>query len=184
LACSVYAGYGSTSLNLTLLGSEIIFSSISAKKPVNDFFWSLERVSITLGWASSLTVPVDEQNTTVDSAIYATMNDVLSPDEQDPEHPAYFHEALLASLVANGIGRFGFSGRIIGLDASNDSFTLSDKVNKDWLSGSDHNVFGVNDADTRGLCQLVIRSNISGLSYSLDGAPINIALLSCSISFM
>lgn len=177
LTCSVYAGYGSASLNLTLLGSDMIFSSIPAKKSVNDFLWSLERVSITLDWVSSLAVPVDGQNITVDSAIYETMNDVLSPDDQDPEHPAYFHEALLASLVANGIGRFGFSARIVGFNASNQSFTLSDEVNKDWLSGSNHNIFGVNDADTRGLYQLVIRSNVSGLSYSLHGAPIKIALV-------
>jgi hypothetical protein len=42
-----------------------------------------------MSWASSVTVPVDELNITVDSAIYATMNDVLSPDMQDLEHAEY-----------------------------------------------------------------------------------------------
>jgi hypothetical protein len=176
LACSIYAGYGSGSLNLTLLGSEIISSHIPAKQSTNDFLWSLERLNITSDWATSVTVPIRELNTTVDSAICATINDVLNPDIQDPEHPNYFHEALLASLVANGIGRFGFSTRIIGYDALNDSFELSDWLVKNWLSGSNHNIFDVQEADSRGLYKLVIRSNVQGLSYSHSGAPIKIAL--------
>jgi hypothetical protein len=188
LACSIYAGYGSGSLNLTLLGSEIISSHIPGKQPTNDFLWSLERLKVTSEWASSLTAPVDQLNITVDSAIYATMDDVLSPDMQDPEHPEYFHEALLAGLVANGIGRFGFSARIVGYDASNNSFGLSGQVVKNWLSGSNHNIFDVREADSRGLYQLVIRSNVEGLSYSLAGVPIKIALavllLYCSLELL
>jgi hypothetical protein len=162
------------SLNLTLSGSGIIYSHIS--RSINDLLWSLERVNITSDWASSLTVPVDRLNITVDSAIYATMDDVLSPDMQDPEHPGYFHEALVASLVANGIGRFSLSARIVGYDASNDSFELSYQVVKYWFCVSNHNIFNIAEADSGGLYQLVIRSNVKGLSYSLGGAPIKTAL--------
>ena len=188
LACSVYAGIGNALVNLTLSLSEIISSTIPVETSVNDFLWSLSRVEITAEWADSLIPPIEGMNTTVDSAIYSTMADVLDPDEEDPNHPAYFHEALLVSLVVNGMARVGFSERIIGLDTTNDSFAFSDAISKSWLSGSNHNIFDVDSIKRSGSYQLTIMSTVSGLAYWTDGVPIKIALavliLYCSLALI
>jgi hypothetical protein len=126
---------------------------------------------------ASLTPPLSDQNTTVDAAFYSILNENLDTNQGNSSHPAYIHEAVLASLVANGMARNGFSSGILDNPEADLPYSLPDQTNRQWLSGSDTNIFAIDPTDHRARLQLNITSTVTGLAYTTDGVPIKLAFV-------
>ena len=181
LACSIYAGWGAASVNLTASSTDIIGSEFPPFSSENAFLWSMDWVAITKEWAQSLTPPISGHNTTVDGAIYDTMVDELDPSNQDATHAAYPHEAVVASLIANGMARTGFDTPILGIH--NDT-TFSSETTEQWLTGINSNIFAVDPSTVSDRYHFIITTTITGRAYTTDGVPIKLAfavLLSYSL---
>jgi hypothetical protein len=172
VACSIYAGWAPTRINLTQ-SSEYIQSWVPPG--TNAFRWPIDWVSITSEWAASLTPPLSDQNTTVDAAFYSILNENLDTDQENSSQPAYIHEAVVASLVANGMARNGFDSGILDNPESDLPNSLPDQTNRQWLSGSNTNIFAIDPPDPGAVYPLSIVSVVSGLAYTTDGVPIKLA---------
>jgi hypothetical protein len=172
VACSIYAGWAPTRINLTQ-SSEYIQSWVPPG--TNAFRWPIDWVSITSEWAASLTPPLSDQNTTVDAAFYSILNENLDTNQENSSQPAYIHEAVLASLVANGMARNGFDSGILDNPESDLPSSLPDETNRQWLSGSNNNIFAIEPTDPGAVYPLSITSVVSGLAYTTEGIPIKLA---------
>lgn len=172
VACSIYAGWAATRINLTE-SSEYIQSWVPPG--TNAFRWPIDWVSITSEWAASLTPPLSDQNTTVDAAFYSILNENLDTNQENSSQPAYIHEAVIASLVANGMARNGFDSGILDNPESDLPTSLPDQINRQWLLGSDTNIFDLDPTDPAAVYQFSITSAVSGLAYTTDGIPIKLA---------
>ena len=181
VAWSIYAGWTPTRINLTR-SSEYIQSWIPPG--TNAFKWPIDWVSIKSEWAASLTPSLSDQNTTVDAAFYSILNENLDTDQENSSHPAYIHEAVLASLVANGMARNGFDSGILDNPEPDIPWSLPDQTNRQWLSGSNNNIFAIEPAHPGSVYRLSVVSVVSvvsGLAYTTDGVPIKLAFAALPI---
>jgi hypothetical protein len=127
VACSIYAGWTPTRINLTR-SSEYIQSWVLLG--TDAFSWPIDWVSITSEWAVSLTLLLSEQNINVDAAFYSILNENLDTDQENSSQPTYIHEAILASLVTNGMARNEFDSGIPDNPEADLPFSLPDQTNR------------------------------------------------------
>jgi hypothetical protein len=179
VACSIYAGWGTTFVNLTSTSEYIQTALAPFGSSINDFLWSIDWVSISSAWAAYLTPSLSDLHGTVDAAIYSTLGENLYTKNENSSHPAYIHEAVLGSLIANGMARNCFSCGIVHNaedSQSGLSITLSDKSIKQWLTGQNRNPLNIDANDPLAGYSITVDSTITGVVYTTDHAPVKLAI--------
>ena len=99
------------------------------------------------------------------------MGEELDPCVTDPDHPAYIHEAVLASLVANGMARNGYWAAAFG---QNDDSLPTNQSIISWLPGRGHDLYDIDPEVAGGGDRLDITSSVEGLAYSTSDVVVKI----------
>jgi hypothetical protein len=79
------------------------------------------------------------------------------------------------------MARNGFDSGILDNPESDLPSSLPDQTNRQWLSGSNNNIFAIKPTDPGAVYRLSIVSVVSGLAYTTHGVPIKLAFAALSI---
>lgn len=143
--------------------------------------WSLPSVHLSKAWAESLSPLTDVQNRTVADNLLRLLpittnvcpaNGSYPQDTSELQSPVsrpFMHERLLASLVANGMAHVAGATELWQWDPANSD------PNFRWISYSSKSNKDQNQAVPPGIV-LTLHGRLSGYAWSLDGAPVKVAL--------
>lgn len=166
---------------LNYMTAGVVENFISPQSPSTLPQWSLPSIQLSKAWAESLSPLTDVQNRTVADNLLRLLpvtNNICPangsysqdlPVLQFPDSRPFMHERLLASLVANGMSHAAGVTEEWGLDPANSD------PNFRWTFYSSYFNKSKNQAVPPGII-LVLHGQLLGYAWSLDGAPIKLAL--------
>jgi hypothetical protein len=182
-ACTVGARWGNTTaqLQITSDGLNSVSANIASKLSTTSLEtipqWSESPIHISLEWANSLNQPTSVQNRTLADNLLRDLpiTDNLCPwnatyglDAQGfPRSRAYMHEALVSSLLANGISH---------------SAGASEQWWKRMIGGEEvweHDVFPSGDLEQKKSPPAMVlgfQGSLKGYAWTMEGVPIKLAI--------
>lgn len=179
-ACSIDSRFANVTLKASrdsithVLGAPDGYDDYGTFQPAN------RPVKISAEWAEYLNPVIsafDEKNDTVFSTLASTAGLWTSEGTTDPEWFPIIVENILATLVANGIGRTNFNqtiqGNLVGLDDPSDPWSLGEWVRqilpKSGRLGYGGSAFDISETDKKNSPQFVLKVHILGYAYSPKG---------------
>ena len=195
--CNVGAGWGSSTINLTTLGSDIsatsskynigfrtLYSDDSSPEQngetlfqANNFgstyydppLYPAKAIEIDEDWAEYLNPWVPAQNTSVIDFLLKGMSDSVIPQEVVTQY-------IVSGLMANGLARVGFASQFQGsmkMTRDGGNRTIPDSTY--WVQGKG-DVFAVDPVESKDWVKLRVDSTIEGYSYNTRGASSKISI--------
>ncbi len=166
---------------LNAITANVVENFVSPQSPSTLPQWSLPSVQLSKAWAESLSPLTDVQNRTVADNLLRLLpvtTNVCPLNGSYPENLSelqyrdsrpFMHERLLATLVANGMSHAAGATELWRWDPAESD------PNFRWSFYSSSSNENKNQATPPGFV-LTLHGQLSGYAWSLDGAPIKLAL--------
>jgi hypothetical protein len=177
--CSIDSRFANVTLKTLRSSITQVFGDPTGYDNTGTFNPEYQPVRLSADWAQYLNplVSTMNSNTTVFSTLASTAGIWTSNQTTDPVWYPMVVENILATLIANGIGRANFNrtmvGTLIGLDDASRSWSLGAWVQqmlpKNGVLGYGGNAFDISAEDKALATQFMLKANILGYAYSPMG---------------
>jgi hypothetical protein len=189
--CSIDSRFANVTLKTLRSSTTQVFGDPVGYDNTGTFNPAYQPVRLTADWAKYLNpmVPTMDGNATVFSTLASTAVIWTSTQTTDPNWYPMIVENILATLVANGIGRANFNrtmvDTLIGLDNTFSPWSygawVQEMLPKNGVLAYGGNAFDISDEDKAGATQFVLKANILGYAYSPKGKTQVAAMIALSM---
>lgn len=190
--CSIDSRFANVTLKASRNAITYVLDAPDGYDNTGTFNPTYRPVKLTAGWAGYLNPVIsapNQTNQTVFSSLATTAGLWTSSFTTDPVWFPIIVENILATLVADGIGRANYNrtliGTLTGLDNPSDPWSLGKWVQQilphNGRLGYGGNAFGISEDDQKTATKLSLKVEILGYAYSAKGKTQIAAMTALSI---